>query len=333
MVAAAGAGPAPIPAKKLDISILAEAIRFCLSSAAQSAAGRMATQMRTEYGVQDAVESFHAHLPAAAMRCDLVPDQPACWKFKGKQSIHLSKIATEILIQEAEIRPNQIERYESKPIDIQNRRWDLVTATASSLTETGIGMLSSTVDIVSKPVEALVVASRERKLAKSFGKSSIASASVHASESGLQSTNFQANDRGGKSLHAQGAFVSAVSGSAGGVGDFFHHFSKGMLVDLPMAATEGLRAVPKLYGSDVPDHGRVKGWKTGAIVAGKNFSYGLTHGVADLVTEPIKGAKESGAPGAILGVGKGIVNMTTKVSSGTELFTGCISFAANGFIQ
>lgn len=298
MVAAAGAGPKPIPHKRLTTQNLAAAIQFCLSEKAQSAAKHMAAKMKTEFGVQDAAGSFHAMLPADAMRCDLIHGEAACWSYKqsGKR-LKLSKVAAEILINNSEIRPDQLKRYESKPVAIDNNRWDPFTATTSSLASTGMGMVISASNIVVKPVEAIMETAKARN--------------ENGNDEILQTTPESS------AVPWQGTFVKAVAGSASGVGGFFHHFSKGMLVDMPLAAAEGLRAVPKLYGSEVPDHGRVTDWKTGAVVACKTFGYSMTHGFADVVNEPLTGAKKEGAVGAVKGVGKGLVNMTTKVSSGT----------------
>lgn len=314
MVAAAGAGPKPIPQKQLTPQNLAEAIRFCLSEKAQSAAKHMAAKMKTEFGVEDAVGSFHAMLPADAMRCDLIHDEAACWTYKhSRKRLKLSKLAAEILILNSVIRPDQLKRYESKPVDIDNNRWDPFTATTSSLASTGMGMVTSASNIAVKPVQAIMETAKARN-----GNVLNAGELTRPRESASIDGNKEVLQTAPKSNAAlwQGTFVKAVTGSASGVGGFFHHFSKGMLVDMPLAAADGLRAVPKMYGSQVPDHGKVKNWKTGAVVAGKNFGYGMTQGFADLVNEPLKGAQKEGALGAVKGVGKGVVNMTTKVTSG-----------------
>lgn len=83
----------------------------------------------------------------------------------------------------------------------------------------------------------------------------------------------------------------AVVGSASGVGGFFKHFFKGMYVDMPLATAEGLRSMPKLYGGEVREIGKVTDWKSGAIIAGKNFKDGMVDGFTDLVREPIRAAR------------------------------------------
>lgn len=63
-------------------------------------------------------------------------------------------------------------------------------------------------------------------------------------------------------LSAAGAAGKGFVGMGGAV-------TKGMLVDVPLALTEGLRNTPRLYGDHVEDHGKVKDWKSGGVVAAK----------------------------------------------------------------
>ena len=99
MVAAAGAGPAPIPHKSLDVSQLVEAIQYCLTPQAAAAAEKLATQMRSESGVQQAVMSFHSNLPRDMLECHVIKGQPAAWTYSSKRArLRLSKAAAEVLL-------------------------------------------------------------------------------------------------------------------------------------------------------------------------------------------------------------------------------------------
>lgn len=98
MVAAAGAGPKPIPQKSLTVEALAAAILFCLTPEAADAAQEIAAKMKIESGVKAAVSSFHANLPTRHLECDILKGYPAAWVFKKKGTrIKLSKVAAEIL--------------------------------------------------------------------------------------------------------------------------------------------------------------------------------------------------------------------------------------------
>lgn len=104
MVAIAGAGPKPIPHKQLNAQNLADAIRFCLTPEAATAAGELSAKMKTENGVATAAKSFHANLPLELLRCDVFPNQPAVWEFKrGKKQVRLSKQAAGILLDHLKI--------------------------------------------------------------------------------------------------------------------------------------------------------------------------------------------------------------------------------------
>lgn len=48
MVHQAGAGPEPIPQKKLTVDLLAEGIKYCSTASAKAAAGKMGEQIRSE---------------------------------------------------------------------------------------------------------------------------------------------------------------------------------------------------------------------------------------------------------------------------------------------
>lgn len=311
MVAAAGAGPKPIPQKQLSSQNLAEAIEFCLTEAASTAAIAVSRKMQTEFGVQQAVESFHTNLPLSRLRCHILKDQPAAWSYgTGDKEVHLSKLAAHILVDNGSTTWSSLRRYEPNPIRTDVRRWDPASAVISSLASTWTGMATSAADIVVKPIQAY------QRPETSSARDPESSAAAQAAPSSKPSELHQTPSKTPQSRSCSGRFARAALGSASGVGGFFHHFSKGMLLDMPLAATEGLRAVPKLYGSEVSERRDITDWKSGAIVAGTNFQEGFVGGFTDLVREPIEGGKQEGVKGVVKGVGKGIVGMTTKVTSG-----------------
>ncbi|KAI0117994.1 glycosyltransferase family 1 protein [Hypoxylon sp. NC0597] len=339
MVASAGAGPQPIPQKLLTSENLAEAINFCLTREALAAAEALSDKMRNERGVNSAVDQFHANIPAEELRCDIIKNCPAAWIYKkGKTRMKLSKLAAEILIENLKIKPERLERYVPRPTVIDPVRWDPVTATVSSLVSTFKGMVVSTSDIVIKPVQ---VYQRPRG---GFEKSTSFSSGTDSAESGSLTLWSPSNDQrykdksqdvansrtGSRSQDFRGNFGAAVAGSASGVGGFFKHFFKGMYVDMPLAATEGFRSLPKLYGGEVREIGKITDWKSGATVGGKNFIDGVVDGVTDLIREPVKGSKEDGTLGAIKGIGKGSTNMVAKVSSG---LLGLVAYPSHGICK
>ena len=97
-----------------------------------------------------------------------------------------------------------------------------------------------------------------------------------------------------------------ATASAKKLGRFNMTIFKGLGVDIPYACAEGFRAVPKLYGEEIKDHGDVKDWSSGFEVAGMNFAHGMVDGVTGLWTKPYQEGKKDGALGVAKGVGKGI---------------------------
>lgn len=106
-----------------------------------------------------------------------------------------------------------------------------------------------------------------------------------------------------------------------GFGKFTSTYFKGVVVDIPHAAAEGFRQVPRLYGEKPKDYGEVRDWKSGALMGGKNFVDGMTDGLIGIFTQPIKRAREERALGAAKGFAKGTIGLATKVPSGMSRFS------------
>ncbi|KAI0378519.1 glycosyltransferase family 1 protein [Hypomontagnella monticulosa] len=339
MVASAGAGPRPIPQRLLTHENLADAIRFCLTDEALTAAKALSDKMRTECGVRNAADQFHAHLPVELLQCDIVKDRAAAWVYrKGKVQLKLSKVAAEILVENLRISPDRLERYIPRPTVIENIRWDPLTATVSSLGSTFKGMVVSVSDIVVKPVQVYQRTPKElsyspdNEIAPESAKAgpSMQAPSIGSSSHSISDLKNAKSDARSQARDACGNLGAAIAGSASGVGGFFKYFFKGMYVDIPLAATEGFRSLPKLYGGEVRERGQITDWKSGATVAGKNFVDGFVDGFTDLVQEPIKGGREEGTLGTIKGIGKGSTNMMAKVSSGV---LGLVTYSTHGIVK
>lgn len=112
MVAAAGAGPVPIPHQELNADILAEGIRYCFTDQAITAASAIAVKMASETGVQAAVSSFHSHLPLERLSCDICPGVPAVWSYSKRDiDVKLSKVAAATLVAQNLINPKRLKLY------------------------------------------------------------------------------------------------------------------------------------------------------------------------------------------------------------------------------
>lgn len=120
-------------------------------------------------------------------------------------------------------------------------------------------------------------------------------------------------------LHGKTSLRTAglmAGGTARGVRRLTLTWVKGIAVDIPHAAAEGFRQAPRLYGEQPKDYGAIDGFKSGAIMGGKNFVDGFSDGVTGIFKQPYQGAKEDGAVGALKGFAKGTLGMATKIPSG-----------------
>jgi hypothetical protein len=248
MVAAAGAGPTPIPHRKLTASILADCIKTCLSPNAVKSAQVIADRMQKEDGVQAAVTSFHRHLSSEIMRCDLVPTLPAVYEYSRKKTMKLSGSAADTLVKHGKIKQGHLSLYEPKPVTIENRRWDSVTGGVAASIGMAYDILSATNDLWYAPHKLRM---KTQEAGEDVGESS--------------SSNTK---RTSAAKHAKQT-ARMVGASAMTIPRLYGIMLKGFAVDTPLAVAEGLRATPRLYGQEVKDHKPITGIGSGFKVAGK----------------------------------------------------------------
>ena len=96
MVAKAGAGPTPIPSKKLDADKLAAAIHEALKPDMQQKAKVLSAKISSEKGCDVGAKSFHDLLGIDSLRCALAPSRAAVWRVK-RTNIRLSAFAAATL--------------------------------------------------------------------------------------------------------------------------------------------------------------------------------------------------------------------------------------------
>ncbi|RMJ21082.1 hypothetical protein PHISP_08050, partial [Aspergillus sp. HF37] len=316
MVAAAGAGPEPIKHTLLNANNLADAIRHCMRPETLEAAGNIANKAQAECGVKKAVESFHRNLPSDTMRCQILPREPATWVYKKAltKPLYLSTTAALVLADHLQLDSKHLQYHPPKPIVIHNRRWDPITGTTSAAIGTGTDMARATTDIFYKPYKEISRGRRDSP--RPSIPRSTSCPSVQRADPDSQVPTAEAVSRATEQDRWSGWITTGrtIGAGAKGVGNFLGSYSKGVLVDIPLATTEGLRAVPRLYGEDVKDY-NVTDWKSGALVGGRNFAHGMRRGLADFVRQPYMGRVEDGALGAAKGFAKGTIGLTTKMSS------------------
>jgi sterol 3beta-glucosyltransferase len=96
MVYQAGAGPEPVPYKKMTEELLAECIIEALGPEIQTAVKEMSQKIAGENGSEDAAISFQHAVNMDSMRCMVYPDRVAVWRVR-KTNIRLSNLAAATL--------------------------------------------------------------------------------------------------------------------------------------------------------------------------------------------------------------------------------------------
>ncbi|RFN52956.1 udp-glucose,sterol transferase [Fusarium flagelliforme] len=346
VIAKAGAGPEPIAYRSLTSTGLAQAIKFCLTDEAAEAAGKIAEAMRTENGVAAAVQSFYKHLPFDKMKCDFYPNQPAALACgRGNHSVKMCKAVASVLVKNQRLEMKKLSLYRANPLAIENIRWDPFTAVSAAAVSTLLGMISDTVDIVVKPIQARQHRQKQEGylLVDGIGDEvqnvtlEPVTTSIQDTPSfamlplgdSTQSSRLQNVLRSVTSDHAIPTMpeVSVSKSVLGGMGRLAGNTTKGILVDMPLALTEGFRAIPKLYGDPMSNHDSVHDFRSGVSVAGKRFCEGISGSVTDIFTHTYHGKMEQGAAGAAMGLAKGTASFVAKCTSAT---LGLISYPAQG---
>ncbi|KAM0325766.1 hypothetical protein ACHAQA_007067 [Verticillium albo-atrum] len=300
MIAEAGAGPPPIPYAALTSRKLADGLTYALSPQALAAALEIANTMSVEQGARVAVESFHKHLPRQGLRCELFPQEAAAWRYKGEhRGVLLSKRAVGILSSRGVLEAKKLKLHESKPFTIDIQRWDPITAISAASVSTLANMGQATARLVYEPIAEARQSSTSRQQSPTPQEPSRADSRA-------------SSPHGEKAASSSSTTAAATSARAGKI---VTSVAKGVLVSIPLAATEGLRAVPRLYGEDVKRHADVRDFKSGAAVAGREFRYGITGAATDIVTYTYRGKRDEGPLGVAKGLAKGVVSLAAKTGA------------------
>ncbi|KAJ5170112.1 uncharacterized protein N7500_002895 [Penicillium coprophilum] len=334
MVSAAGAGPDPIPYKHLKVTALVQALRFCLTSEAVRSAKSIAAKMQQDEGVKTAVASFHRNLPQGLVECDLLPKFPACWRYRlGKKEYHFSKVAAEILAERNLLDVKKLKPYQSNPIIIETTRWDPVTSISSAGMGVTFDILKAGGDIFYKPYKVYQGGRNSPGQSPSVSKENSAQLlPLDGSAISVRKARSM-NDMtacGDVVPKEKSRGVAMASASTLASGKFLGKFFSGFMIDVPLAAAEGFRVLPGLYGDKVPQYGKVTDWKSGAVAGAKSFAVGMGQGMTDVVYQPYKGARDGGAAGFAGGLLKGTFGVIGKMAHGS---LGLVAYPSQGIKQ
>lgn len=235
MIARSGAGPEPIPYKSLNGKDLGEAIKFCLEPKVAAAAQAIANKMRTETGVDAAVQSFHRNFPLERLSCDILGDLPATWSYtRSKKTMRLSGLAAEILINHCKLDRKKLSLYQYNPVTIKHRRLDILTGFTAVWVTTAADLIGALSRVVSEPAREYQRTTTKSKKGEPSVQSPITAAAAASAESFLKLP-----------MHVLRAGV-----------------------EIPVVVADGFYAITTLCGDRVQDHGPVTDWKSGIRVGG-----------------------------------------------------------------
>jgi hypothetical protein len=120
----------------------------------------------------------------------------------------------------------------------------------------------------------------------------------------------------------------AYASAARGTGRLLLSPVKGLVVDIPLAAAEGMRALPQLYGDHSYSNRKpITDWKSGSIVGAQSFADGIRQGTSDIFSQTFARKKQEGAKGVAKGLGMGLVSLTAKTSAAA---IGLIAYPCQG---
>ncbi|KAF5597576.1 glycosyltransferase family 1 [Fusarium subglutinans] len=345
MVAKAGAGPFPIRHKELEIDSLTKAIETLVAPATKTAALRISQTMRTENGVAQAVQSFHHHLPRDTLTCDLLPSEAAAWIYDAKRldkktrkrfknGLRLSPRALSVLSNRQKIDLTKMQLNRPKPVDIENRRWDPLTATSSALLGSLVEFSKGFGSLMSAPVIKVrhETANREKRHAARAALKAESRSRSPANSTTTEDPQERSLVEAKLKPDREVSTSSNAGKSAGkGISKMTSSVLKGSLVDVPLALTEGLHNLPELYGEKVRKHDKITDWKSGTAEAGKNFAYNFLDASWCLFKQPAVGAVKGGPVGLVTGLGKAGFGLIAKPGSGKSFNVLFRLFGAGSF--
>ncbi|KAI7411516.1 UDP-Glycosyltransferase/glycogen phosphorylase [Hortaea werneckii] len=152
MVARAGAGPEPIPSKKLTSDNLAEGIVICLQPQMQQQAHVLADKMSEEDGSEVGAQSFHQFLNVDNLRCNVAPSRAAVWTHKQTQT-QLSAMVACTLAQDGLLDFQDLKLFRAREYDIDEGPWDPLSGGASMLIGTFSSMVMGVADLPGETVK------------------------------------------------------------------------------------------------------------------------------------------------------------------------------------
>ena len=165
MVHKAGAGPEPIPHKKLNADNLAAAITEALTPASKERAKELRDKISQEKGTDNGGLYFHQMLDVDKLRCSLLPERAAVWRVK-RTNIRLSALAAYILAEKEIVSFSDLKLYRAKEYAPDEGPWDPITGGSGALMGTIGSMMMGIADLPLETLKALKIHPETAKIKK-----------------------------------------------------------------------------------------------------------------------------------------------------------------------
>lgn len=154
MVARAGAGPDPIPHKKLTADGLADAISFCLLPESLERAKELAGKIAAERGTDTGAQLFHQFLEPDRLRCNLVPSRPAVWRIR-KTNFRLSAFAACTLVNAKMLQFKDLKMFRPQEYETDKGPWDPISGGFVTACGAATDMAMGLADLPTETIQAL----------------------------------------------------------------------------------------------------------------------------------------------------------------------------------
>ncbi|KAI0006887.1 hypothetical protein F4779DRAFT_594506 [Xylariaceae sp. FL0662B] len=331
MVSNTGAGPQPVPYKKLNAERLAEGIKYCLTDEALEAVQAIARNIEFEGdGARNAVRSFHHNLVLSgenSMRCSILHDRVAVWSVK-RTSLKLCALAADIAVDRGLISWRKLRLIRHKEWNDFEGPGEPVTGITGQLVAT-IGDVFGGVGSVPYRLAKTSNKRAERKEMKEHRRRQRHRALAERSagfpfpKQGDGTVNADSNDGTHLVDNASAPITPSTAPLEPAQEEYLNDIEKGFgksgralahaPVDLSLALAQGFHNAPRLYGDETVRRPiRVTGVCSGLKAARNEFVYGFYDAFTGLVRLPVRGAREDGVRGALVGVGMGLTGFVLK---------------------
>jgi hypothetical protein len=334
MVGKSGAGPKPIPYKRMNSDNFAEGIRYLLTKEAKLAAEEIALSIGVDGdGARNTMEGFQRQLKAygpPTLSCSIIKSDVAVWIVKGTH-IRLSTLAAAVLVDSGRLCWKKLRL-------LRHSEWSDFGGPGEPITAIAESVKNSTRDVFHGIASAPYRLGRTAKRAfrqRSRKKSKESSASeplpgVSKEMSGSTAASCPEGRTRRLSLNPVPSHIQYRRDISSSLLQTTSAIARAPTLCI-VALAQGCHNAPRLYGDDtVRRLHRVTGFRSGLVASRREFVYGFFDGFTGVVTLPARGVRNEGAVGLIKGMGMGLGGLVLKPLSA---IVGPIGYTMQGIMK